>query len=146
MFDTFGKFPATAPSVYILMYLQAQHIDTEYYDRHFTPGAYLFDTCQSSRGLARKKIRRHKPAASSGASTKSSNIEGCRCRSECQGSARCLPFAVWAAQGWERQPHGLFSPAKWLQRSRAGCATPQGRRDWEGRLCASSYSPRGRSS
>jgi hypothetical protein len=41
MFDTFGKFPATVPSVYILMYLQAQHIDTEYYDLHFKPGAYL---------------------------------------------------------------------------------------------------------
>jgi hypothetical protein len=41
MFDTFGKFPATVPSVYILMYLQAHHIDTEYYDRLFTPGAYL---------------------------------------------------------------------------------------------------------
>jgi len=41
MFDTFGKFPATVPSVYILMYLQAQHIDTEYYDKLFTPGAYL---------------------------------------------------------------------------------------------------------
>ena len=41
MFDTFGKFPATVPSVYILMYLQAQHIDTEYYDKLFKPGAYL---------------------------------------------------------------------------------------------------------
>lgn len=41
MYDTFGKFPATVPSVYVLMYLQAQHIDTEYYDRFFKPGAYL---------------------------------------------------------------------------------------------------------
>lgn len=41
MYDTFGKFPATIPSVYILMYLQAHHIDTEYYDALFKPGAYL---------------------------------------------------------------------------------------------------------
>lgn len=41
MFDTFGKFPATVPSVYILMYVQAQHIDTEYYDLYFKPGHYL---------------------------------------------------------------------------------------------------------
>jgi hypothetical protein len=41
MFDTFGKFPATVPSVLTLMYLQAQHIDLDYYDHHFNPGAYL---------------------------------------------------------------------------------------------------------
>ncbi|MET0407735.1 MAG: hypothetical protein ABW006_05145, partial [Hyphomicrobium sp.] len=41
MFDTFGKFPATIPSVSILMYLQAHHLDTEYYDKLFKPGAYL---------------------------------------------------------------------------------------------------------
>jgi hypothetical protein len=40
-FDTFGKFPATVPSVFVLMYLQAHHLDLEFYDHHFTPGAYL---------------------------------------------------------------------------------------------------------
>ena len=40
IFDTFGKFPATVPSVYILL-SAAQHIDTEYYDKLFKPGAYL---------------------------------------------------------------------------------------------------------
>jgi hypothetical protein len=39
--DTFGKIPGTIPSVHILNYLQAQHLDTEFYDHHFTPGAYL---------------------------------------------------------------------------------------------------------
>lgn len=37
----FGKFPGTVPSIHVLMYLQAHHLDTEYYDRHFAPGAYL---------------------------------------------------------------------------------------------------------
>ncbi len=41
MFDTFGKFPATVPSIYILMYLQAHHLDLDYYDHYFKPGAYL---------------------------------------------------------------------------------------------------------
>ena len=39
--DAFGKFPATVPSMFVLQYLQAAHLDTEFYDRFFTPGAYL---------------------------------------------------------------------------------------------------------
>ncbi|HEX6551647.1 MAG TPA: hypothetical protein VF026_02710 [Ktedonobacteraceae bacterium] len=31
-FDTFGKFPATVPTIFILMYLQSHHLDLEYYD------------------------------------------------------------------------------------------------------------------
>jgi hypothetical protein len=41
VYDTFGKFPGTVPSMFALMYLQAQHIDLDYYDRFFKPGAYL---------------------------------------------------------------------------------------------------------
>jgi hypothetical protein len=41
MFDAFGKFPATVPSVFSLMYLQAHHLDLDFYDRHFAAGAYL---------------------------------------------------------------------------------------------------------
>ena len=41
MYETFGKFPATIPSVYILMYLQAHHLDLDFYDQKFSPGAYL---------------------------------------------------------------------------------------------------------
>lgn len=41
MYETFGKFPATIPSVYILMYLQAHHLDLDFYDAKFSPGAYL---------------------------------------------------------------------------------------------------------
>ena len=39
--DTFGRFPATVPAVFTLMYLQAHQLDTDFYDTHFTPGAYL---------------------------------------------------------------------------------------------------------
>ncbi|MBU8919127.1 hypothetical protein BGM25_24090 [Bacillus sp. FJAT-29953] len=41
MYDTFGKFPATVPSVYSLMYLQSHHLDLEYYDKLFDPHSYL---------------------------------------------------------------------------------------------------------
>jgi hypothetical protein len=39
--DTFGKFPATIPSVYVRVYAQAQHIDLDYYDRFYGPESYL---------------------------------------------------------------------------------------------------------
>lgn len=39
--DTFGRFPATVPAILTLMYLQAHKLDTDFYDEHFTPGAYL---------------------------------------------------------------------------------------------------------
>jgi hypothetical protein len=39
--DTFGKFPGTVPSVFILNYVQAHHLDLDFYDRFFKPGAYL---------------------------------------------------------------------------------------------------------
>ncbi|MGA8332031.1 MAG: hypothetical protein WB777_22475, partial [Mycobacterium sp.] len=41
IYDTFGKLPGTVPTVHVLMYLQAQHLDTEFYDTLFAPGAYL---------------------------------------------------------------------------------------------------------
>jgi hypothetical protein len=41
LYDTFGKFPATVPSLMILNYVQAHHLDLEFYDRFFKPGAYL---------------------------------------------------------------------------------------------------------
>jgi hypothetical protein len=39
--ETWGKFPGTVPSVWIMNFLQAQHLDVEFYDRFFRPGAYL---------------------------------------------------------------------------------------------------------
>lgn len=41
LYDTYGKFPPTLPSMYCLMFLQAQHLDREFYDFYFQPGAYL---------------------------------------------------------------------------------------------------------
>ena len=41
VFDRNGKFPATVPAIFSLTYLQAHHLDLEYYDHHYRPGAYL---------------------------------------------------------------------------------------------------------
>ena len=41
VYDRFGRFPATMPPVFHLMYLQAHHLDLGFYDHHFQPGAYL---------------------------------------------------------------------------------------------------------
>jgi hypothetical protein len=41
IYDTFGKLPGTVPTVHVLMYLQAQHLDPDFYDTFFGPGAYL---------------------------------------------------------------------------------------------------------
>jgi hypothetical protein len=39
--DTFGKFPGTVPTVFIMNYVQVHHLDLEFYDHFFKPGAYL---------------------------------------------------------------------------------------------------------
>ena len=41
IYDTFGKLPGTVPTVHVLMYLQAQHLDTDFYDEFYGSGAYL---------------------------------------------------------------------------------------------------------
>jgi hypothetical protein len=41
IFDTFGKFPGTVPSIFLITYLQAHHLDLEFYDTFYKPGAYL---------------------------------------------------------------------------------------------------------
>jgi len=41
VFDTFGKFPGTVPSIFVMQYLQAHHLDLEFYDRFYKPGVYL---------------------------------------------------------------------------------------------------------
>jgi hypothetical protein len=40
-YDRFGKFPGTVPTLFIMNYLQAHHLDLEFYDHYFRPGAYL---------------------------------------------------------------------------------------------------------
>lgn len=39
--DRFGKFPGTVPTILVFTYLQAHHLDLEFYNHHFKPGAYL---------------------------------------------------------------------------------------------------------
>lgn len=39
--ERFGKFPGTVPTLFIMNYVQAQHIDLEFYDALFQAGAYL---------------------------------------------------------------------------------------------------------
>jgi hypothetical protein len=41
VYDTRGRFPGSITTIVLPGYVQAQHIDTEYYDTHFQPGAYL---------------------------------------------------------------------------------------------------------
>ncbi len=41
VFDTFGRFSATVPSIFVVLCLQAQHLDTEFCDRFYKPGSYL---------------------------------------------------------------------------------------------------------
>jgi hypothetical protein len=39
--DTFGKFPGTVPSIFAITYLQAHHLDLEFYETFYRPGACL---------------------------------------------------------------------------------------------------------
>jgi hypothetical protein len=41
LYDTFGKFPGTVPSMFLIMSLQAHHLDLDFYDTFYKPGAYL---------------------------------------------------------------------------------------------------------
>jgi hypothetical protein len=49
---SFGRYPATVPPVYIKTYLQAHRLDTEFYDTHFAPGAYLRTHAEHDRNWA----------------------------------------------------------------------------------------------
>jgi hypothetical protein len=41
IYDTYGKFPATIPSIGLAAYTQAHHIDMDFYDKFYGDGAYL---------------------------------------------------------------------------------------------------------
>ena len=41
IYDSFGKFPGTIPSMFLIIYLQVHHLDLEFYDRFYKPGSYL---------------------------------------------------------------------------------------------------------
>jgi hypothetical protein len=39
--DSYGRFPANYPTIALTGYVQAHHLDTDFYDEHYAPGAYL---------------------------------------------------------------------------------------------------------
>ena len=41
IYDTYGKFPGTVPSIFVRYYTQGHRLDTSFYDRFFRPGSYL---------------------------------------------------------------------------------------------------------
>jgi hypothetical protein len=41
IYDKFGKFPGTVPSILTVTYLQAHHLDLEFYDHFYNQGSYL---------------------------------------------------------------------------------------------------------
>ena len=38
--ETYGRFPAFIDPMYVRLVLQAHHLDLDFYDRHYAPGAY----------------------------------------------------------------------------------------------------------
>lgn len=46
LFDTFGRVPATMPSMFTFVYLQAHHLDLEFYDTFYRSGSYLWSHAQ----------------------------------------------------------------------------------------------------
>lgn len=41
VYDTRGRFPATFTTIVLPGFVQAVHLDTDYYDTHYQEGAYL---------------------------------------------------------------------------------------------------------
>jgi hypothetical protein len=40
IYETYGRFPASLDAMHVVWFFQAHHIDTDFYDRFFRPGAY----------------------------------------------------------------------------------------------------------
>ena len=40
IFETYGRFPGGIDAMHLMWFMQVHHIDTDYYDRFFSPGAY----------------------------------------------------------------------------------------------------------
>ena len=41
IYETYGKFPGTVPSIFVRFYTQAHRLETGFYDKFFQPGSYL---------------------------------------------------------------------------------------------------------
>jgi hypothetical protein len=46
IYDKFGKFPGTRSTIMLPGFVQAHHLDTDFYDRHYNEGAYLYTHAQ----------------------------------------------------------------------------------------------------
>jgi hypothetical protein len=40
IYETYGRFPGSLDAMHLMWFMQAHHLDTDYYDRFFRPGAY----------------------------------------------------------------------------------------------------------
>jgi hypothetical protein len=40
IFETYGRFPGSLDAMHLMWFMQAHHLDTDYYDRFFHAGAY----------------------------------------------------------------------------------------------------------
>lgn len=49
IFNRFGKFPGTRPSVFCLTYLQAHHPDLDFYNEFFKERSYLYTHANNGR-------------------------------------------------------------------------------------------------
>jgi hypothetical protein len=38
--ETYGRFPGGVDAMHLMWFMQAHHLDTDFYDRFFRPGAY----------------------------------------------------------------------------------------------------------
>ncbi len=41
IYETYGKFPAFNDTTHLLYFIQAHHLDLDFYDKYFKKGAYL---------------------------------------------------------------------------------------------------------
>jgi len=39
IYETYGRFPGSLDAMHLMWFMQAHHLDTDYYDRFFRPGA-----------------------------------------------------------------------------------------------------------
>jgi hypothetical protein len=52
IYETYGRFPGSLDAMHLMWFLQAHHLDTDYYDRFFHPGTYGRTHAAPGRGPA----------------------------------------------------------------------------------------------
>ena len=92
IYETYGKFPAFNDTMHLLYFIQAHHLDLDFYDKYFKKGAYLQTPCRPFRRLAhghQRQIPRNEPTATSSeiSRTEKDRIQWRRCSSARRTSA-----------------------------------------------------------